>query len=442
MDTEQARDEAAAGPNAQANREASLRDQLCRQKREIEELAEQLVETQDLLLAMYDLSQATRSHLGLGETLRHLANEATRLVCVEGAILCVGPTIVHHPTALIDDLSLLNHLEIVEQRGTDLILNPLQATLPTGITNICFLPINLQGRLNATLVLINREGNFTAPDLKLGRAIAEQAGAHIEHALLYQETLAQTRLQAEMDVARRVQLHLLPQARPNVPTLDIYADSRPALQVGGDFYDFVSEPDRPLLLLLGDVAGKGISAAMIMGLVHTATRSAARFMPNPTPAKVLSRTNNDLYDDLTQLDSFITAFIAQYIPEQELMRYANAGHAPVIYRPPEGPARLVESDGIPLGVLPITLSEDHTFEFGAGALLVVTTDGFSEAHDANGVMFGYEQLLELVDEFADQPAQVIAYGLYNTIDSFTNGQPQEDDQTLIIIKGLGKGGAS
>lgn len=431
----------ANGPSAQHDPAAQLREQLRQQELEIEQLAGQLVETQDQLLAMYELSKATRSHLGLNETLRHLASEATRLLHVAGAALCVGPTIVYHPTALIDDLSLLGHLRVMEQRGADLILSAAETALPDGITNLCLLPIVLPGSLRAALVLINREGGYTAPDLKLGRAIAEQAGAHIEHALLYQETLDQAKLQAELAVARRVQLQLLPHTRPSVPTLDIYAESRPALQVGGDFYDFVSEPGRPLMLLLGDVAGKGVPAAMIMGLVHTATRSAARFIPGPTPAKVLSRTNNDLYDDLTLLDSFVTAFAAQHLPEQGRIRCANAGHAPVIFRPPGGPARLLEGDGIPLGVLPITLSEDFTLDFPPGALLVVTTDGFSEARDPGGALFGYERLLELVDEFADQPAQVIAYGLYNAIDGFAGGQPQEDDQTLIIIKGIGKGGA-
>ena len=403
---------------------------------DLEQMTGQLVETQDQLLAMYDLSLTTRSHLGTGETLRHLAREVARLVYAQGAVLCVGPTLVQHPADLIDEHLMSKYFQAAEQRREDLLLSAPHPSLPAGITNLCLLPIQIRGSIRGTLGLINREGGFTAPDLKLARAIAEQAGTHIEHAMLYQETLDQARLQTEMAVARKVQLQMLPQSRPSVPTLDIYAESRPALQVGGDFYDFVTEPDRPVMLLLGDVSGKGVSAAMIMSLIHAATRSAARFMPDATPASVLSRTNNDLYDDMTLLDAFTTAFVAQYEPKHGLMRYANAGHAPVIYRAPGGRAQLLEADGVPIGVLPISLSEDYTLDFPSGALLVVTTDGFSEARDPDGAMFGYERLLQLVDEFADQPAQVIAYGLYGAVDGFTAGQPQEDDQTLIVIRGI------
>ena len=429
-------DGSTAWPCSPAMVEVCMRTRQLQCEADLEQMTGQLVETQDQLLAMYDLSLTTRSHLGTGETLRHLAREVARLVYAQGAVLCVGPTLVQHPADLIDEHLMSKYFQAAEQRREDLLLSAPHPSLPAGITNLCLLPIQIRGSIRGTLGLINREGGFTAPDLKLARAIAEQAGTHIEHAMLYQETLDQARLQTEMAVARKVQLQMLPQSRPSVPTLDIYAESRPALQVGGDFYDFVTEPDRPVMLLLGDVSGKGVSAAMIMSLIHAATRSAARFMPDATPASVLSRTNNDLYDDLTLLDAFTTAVVAQYEPKHGLMRYANAGHAPVIYRAPGGRAQLLEADGVPIGVLPISLSEDYTLDFPSGALLVVTTDGFSEARDPDGAMFGYERLLQLVDEFADQPAQVIAYGLYGAVDGFTAGQPQEDDQTLIVIRGI------
>jgi sigma-B regulation protein RsbU (phosphoserine phosphatase) len=429
-------DASAAWPCSRAVAEACVRSRRLQGELELDQLAAQLVETQDQLLAMYDLSKVSHSHLGIGETLRHLAREVTRLVHAQGAVLCVGPTMVQHPAGLIDERALLEYISVAQQRVGDLLLSAPQSALPAGIDNVCLLSIRVREKLTAVLCLINREGGFTAPDLKLARAIAEQAGTHIEHALLYQETLEQARLQTEMAIARRVQLQMLPQTRPSVHSLDIYAESRPALQVGGDFYDFVAEPDRPLMLLLGDIAGKGVPAAMIMGLIHAATRSAARFMPGATPASVLSRTNNDLYDDMSLLDSFTTAFVAQYLPQQGRMRYANAGHAPVIYRPPGGPARLLEADGVPIGVLPISLCEDHELDFGPGSLLVVTTDGFSEARNPRDTLFGYEGLIQLVDEFADKPAQVIAYGLYGAVDAFAAGQPQEDDQTLIVIKGM------
>ncbi len=425
-----------AGLRFQSEVEARLRLQLRQAEGEIEQLAGQLVETQDLLLAMYELSRATRSQIGMAETLRNLTREATRLVNVQGAVLAVGPTVIQYPSGMIDDQSLHRLIEISRHYPGQLALDASQGSLPAGLANLCLMPMQILGQTEAVLGLLNREGGFRAPELKLAQAIAEQAGAHIEHALLHQETLDQARLQAEMAVARRVQLQLLPQGRPHTASLDFYAESRPALHVGGDFYDFVEEPGRPLLLMLGDVAGKGISAAMIMGLIHTASRIAARFMPNPTPASVLRRTNIDLYEELTLLDAFTTAFTVQYEPEQQRICYANAGHAPVIFRPPEGPARMLEADGVPIGVLPMTLSEDYYLDFPPGALLVVTTDGFSEARDFAGQLFGYERLIDLVDALADRSAQAIGQSLYKAINDYSAGQPQDDDQTLLVIKGV------
>lgn len=419
----------------QLRAEAGMVARMIELEADLQQMTAELIDTQDQLVAMYDLTQATRSHLSIVETLRGLAYEAARLVKTDGAALLLGPAIVQHPSDLVDEQQLQGYYQQVQRRERELILSGTDHQLP-GVDSVCMLPIWINGSIGAALCLLNHPGGFSAPDLKLARAIAEHAGAQLEHALLHQERLAQARLNAEMEVARRVQLQMLPQARPRVPTLDIYAESRPALQVGGDFYDFVAQPDRPLLLLLGDVAGKGISAALIMGMIHAVCSSASRFMPSASPAAVLARANEDLYDDLTRLDAFVTTFAAQYDQTTRTLRYANAGHAPVIFRPHGGSARLMEPDGVPIGVLPVSLCENYTLDFGPGDLLVVTTDGFNEAGMTSGALFGYERLLQLVDGFADQPAQVIARGLYDAVEEFAAGQPQDDDQTLIIVKGV------
>lgn len=414
--------------------EARLLGGLLETEGHLEEMTVELIETQDQLLAMYELTQATRDHLGMGESLRRLAQQSARLLKTEGAVLFLAPTLVQYPANLMDERLLIGSLLHVLESGRELVISSSDGALPPELQNLCAIPIRVRGSVAAVLGLYNRTGDFSAPDLKLARAIAEQAGAQIEHTLLYGESLAQARLSAEMEVARRVQLQLLPQKRPQVPGLDIFAQSRPALQVGGDFYDFMAANGRPLTLLIGDVAGKGISAAMIMGMICAVSRSAMRFMPRPTPASVLGRVNNDLYDDLTILETFTTAFVCQFDPHERQLRYANAGHAPVIYRPPGGPARMIESDGTPIGVLPVSLCEDHTLDFGPGSLLIATTDGFNEARGADGEMFGYERLLEMADEFAEEPAQVIAGALYDAVDSFATSSSQEDDQTLIVIR--------
>lgn len=418
--------------------EAGFIAQIIRLEEELERMTVELIDAQDQLLALYDLTQSTRNHLGIVETLRSLACESARLVKAEGAVMILGPTLVHHPMMLIDDAISLNCFRQVQIDGQELVLNGGEVSaLTTSLHSLCFLPIRVRGAISAGLALINRlGGNFTAPDLKLARAITEQAGAQIEHALLYQEMLEQTRLQTEMELARNVQRRLLPQRRPQIPGLEMFAESRTAMQVGGDFYDFVHQLDRPLIFLLGDVAGKGISAALIMGMIHSVTYSAARFMPKPTPVSVMNRANEDLYDDFTNLGTFATAFVGQYDAETSTLSYANAGQSPVIFRPSGGPAQLLEADGAPIGVLPMCLCENHFLRFGAGDLLIVATDGLSEASNPSGEMFGYDRMLHLVESLADQPAQVIARLLFDTVDRFAAGHLQDDDRTLIVLKGV------
>lgn len=419
----------------QLRSEAELRTRLLQVEAELDQMTSALLETQDQLLAMYELTRAMRSHRGIADMLQHLAVEAARLVKTQGAVVYLAPTMVQHPAGLVDEHFLFSIFTRVYTSGQELVLGGPAAHLPEGLANICMLPIRVRGAVGAALGLINCTRGFSAPDLKLARAIAEQAGVQIEHTLLHQEMLAQARIQAEMEIAHKVQSQLLPQTRPRIATLDIFAESRAAMQVGGDFYDFVCEPGRSPMFLLGDVSGKGISAALIMGMVRSVARGAARFMPHATPATVLSRANNDLYDDLTMLEAFVTTFVAQYDAAAAAMHYANAGHAPVIYRPLCGPARLIEGDGVPVGVLPIDMCENRTLAFGPGTLLIVATDGFNEARSPSGEQFGYDRLLALADEFADQPAQVIAYAIFDAVESFAAGRPQEDDQTLIVLKG-------
>jgi sigma-B regulation protein RsbU (phosphoserine phosphatase) len=429
--------------------EAALLGQWVQVEGEIDGMTNELIEAQDQLLALYDLSRSTRSHLSLHDTLSSLAREAARLVKSEAAAALVAmpgdlPTVVQHPPARADSEWLLSVFRQTEAGGRELLVNRNgcnPAGLPSGIENIFMVPIQIGGRFTAGLALINKiDGPFTSPDMKLTRAIAEQAGAQIENVQLYQEKLAQTRLETEMALARRVQMHLLPQRPPVVPGLDVYARTLPALEVGGDFYDLLETPSGPYSFVVGDVSGKGISAALIMAMTRTVLRGAGR-APNrdnhwATPAEIMARATEELYDDLTEVSMFATIFLGQYDAANRQLCYANAGHSPVIYCAAGCEAQMLEADGPALGVLPINLSENQHMSFGPGDLLVVGTDGFNESRNTDGEMFGYERLLRLVEQLADRCADEIAANLYAAVSIFGAGHPQDDDQTLVVVKGV------
>lgn len=252
--------------------------------------------------------------------------------------------------------------------------------------------------------------------------------------MLTEEGIAQAHFEAEMELARRVQLRLLPKRPPDSCELDIAAESCPAWQVGGDFYDFIFQPDRPFIFIVGDVTGKGLSAALLMSMTRTVMRSAARFSSVCTPKVIMDRANVDLYDDFTETGMFATAFIGMFQSPGEELVFGNAGHSPVVYCPNDGPARLLEADGTAMGVLPHSTWENHRVRFEPGDLLVVGTDGLNEARNEAGEMFGYQRLLGIIESHRGHDAQSILDALYEAVRAFAGTAAQDDDQTAVVLK--------
>src|SRR6266508_492738 len=423
--------------------EASLMSQLVRLEEDLQTMTAELVDSQDRLLAVYQLTRSLRKYTTIDETLRGLLCEAMRLLKVQTgfavfASLARDSIVEQYPTGHVDDSVIgvifrqaqASEREVVLSEDSDL------TDYPSGTHNLCFVPIRVRGVIMAGLGLLNKPAGFAMPDVKLARALVEQAGGHIEDVLLHQETAEQIKIQSELDLARRVQLRLLPQQIPAVSDLDIFAHSRPARQVGGDFFDFIWQPNRSLIFAVGDVSGKALSAALLMTMTRTAIHSKASYMPNPTPELVMRNSNEDLFDDFLQVGMFATTFIGQYQPHSRTLLYANAGHSPVIYCPAGGSARLLGADSPPLGVLNRSLCKNHAIALGPGDLLVVATDGFNEARSPDDEMFGYDRLLRLIEGLAARPSRTIADALFATVEKFGVGRPQDDDQTLVVIKGV------
>jgi sigma-B regulation protein RsbU (phosphoserine phosphatase) len=414
--------------------------QLIRLEDDLEDVTAELVESQDQLIALYDLARSTRSHLDVRETLEALARTTARLVTVQASFMLIesanNSEMVSQPVSLVEPGILHDLFAQVQKTRKELVLdiNTTPDMLPRGIYNLCVIPIPVGGTIIAALGMLNRPDGFTPVAMQLIRAIAGQASGQIENVLLHQESLEQTKLQTEMDLASQAQLHLLPQSPPDVVGLEIYARSRPALHVGGDFYDFIYRPGRPFIFSVGDVAGKGMSAALLMAMSRTAIRSKANFMPKATPEMILSRSNDDLYSDFAQVRKFATVFVGQYEPGQRTLLYTNAGHSPVIYCPRKGSARLLDANGTAMGMIHINSYKNQMLTMNPGDILVVATDGFSEARSPRGEIFGFDRLIKLTERLVHSSAEGIAQGWFETIERFEAGYPQDDDQTLVVIK--------
>ncbi len=409
---------------------------------ELQLMTADLVTSQDQQLALYRLTQTMRDHVTVEETLNALVTEAMRMVKAHGGYALFVPASAQEPLLVqqpSDTLPSELAWRLYWQAQTterELSLVESEGDLPqSGAVNLLHMPIRVRGTVMAGLGLVNRSGGFGAPDIKLTRAIADQASAQIERMLLYQEMFDQAKLRTEMELARRVQVDLLPRSLPVVPGLDIYANSRPAFQVGGDFYDFIAHPGRPFIFAIGDVTGKGLSAALLMTMTRTAIHSKAQFMPYPTPEAVMRQSNEDLYNDFTRVGVFATAFVGQYEPGSTTLTYANAGHAPVVYRPHDGEVVLLRADSTAIGILPVSHCRNQRLRLGPNDLLIAATDGFTDVRDADDETLGIDKFVELVEAFHEHSATEIAALLFEETDRFGQGRPQDDDQTLVVIKG-------
>lgn len=425
--------------------DAQLLSDILQLEYELERMTTDIIDQQDRLMALHQLAQSTRVHKGLSQTLSDLAQITAQLLKTDYAFMALQheqqpPLLAVYPQGQWSDAwwpSLLAHFEYGATKQQWLFQedDALLAMVAAPMRNLLVKRIPVRSATALLLGAANKcDGDFQAPDLKLFSTIAEPAAANLENALLHQEMLVQTRIQTEMDLARQVQMRLLPQRTPSIAGIELAAQSRPASHVGGDFYDFVTNNEQILTLMLGDVSGKGMPAALLMAMLRSVLRGKALEMTTPAPARLLGNTNEYLHHDFSEVDMFATLFVGQYDWRCHRLYYANDGHAPVIYRPVEGPARLLPADAPPLGLLPVNLAEQYILDFQPGDLLVITSDGFSEAEDQQGELFGYDRLLQLIDEYAAADAAGLIQQIFTTIDQYTGQRSQADDQTLLVLK--------
>jgi sigma-B regulation protein RsbU (phosphoserine phosphatase) len=238
-------------------------------------------------------------------------------------------------------------------------------------------------------------------------------------------------LRREMDIAAEIQRSLLPAACPRLSRFDIAADSRPAHEVGGDFFDFIELPGGRLGIVCADASGKGVPAALMMALSRSLIRAYSQDRPSALDAMQLA--NGFLCREMRS-EMFVTCFYAVLDPGTNTLSYVNAGHNPPIIRRMDGETVLLRASGTPLGVIEEMEFLEETCPLVPGDVVLMYTDGMTEAQDAYGEQFGPERLQDLVRRTLHLPAGKIARRAVTAVETFSRGQPQFDDMTLVVLK--------
>ena len=253
---------------------------------------------------------------------------------------------------------------------------------------------------------------------QLKRAMAKQQ----------EEAQERQRIEQELRVARLIQQTLLPKTLPGLPGYDVAAYYQPAREVGGDFYDFLELEDGRLGLIVGDVSGKGVPAAIVMAITRTMLRAAYRL---GSPGEILEQANNILYPEIPP-NMFVTCLVALLDSRRGRLHYANAGHDLPYLRRADGVSEL-RATGMPLGLMPNMSYEQKEITLKPGESILLYSDGLVEAHGPQREMFGFPRMRGFVE--AHPGGAALIDSLLTELERFTGEDwEQEDDITLLTLQ--------
>ncbi len=296
-------------------------------------------------------------------------------------------------------------------------------------------PLNSGGRVIGVFnVESDRIGAYTSHDLDLLESFAAQAAVALERARLLEREAEQRRLEQELRIARRIQRYFLPRLPERLRRLGLDGRTLPNEEVSGDYYDFLERKDGTVAVAVADVSGKGIPAALIMSSLRAAFRLEAAQRSHPS---VLCRDlNNFLHGSLRETE-FVTGVFGFLDPADHRFRYTNAGHNPPLLLRRDGEVEWLETGGMILGAFPNRDYEETEVEVGEGDLLVLYTDGVTEALSPAGEEFGTERLVATVREHAGRPPHQAIAALIGSVRVFAAGR-LPDDLTVVMINGSGE----
>ncbi len=301
------------------------------------------------------------------------------------------------------------------------------------ISNLLSVPIKGMKSIWGRITLIEKKsGIFTAVDRKILESTAQQLAAVCERNLRLKQEIERERLKRELEIARQIQRRLLPSSSPNIFFAELSAYSEPAIQVGGDYYDFVTRGNK-FMFCIADVSGKGVPAALLMTSLRSALRTLAS--SQASISELAMKLNNIMCEDLEE-DRFVTMALCCLSSSGEI-EIVNAGHNPVLLSH-AGKVEVLVAQDLPLGVVPDFEYHAHKIRLDPGDTILLYTDGVIEARNESNEEYGLDRLIQVFNSVTNSSVEKIADTIYEELRKFVQNEPQHDDTTIAVVKYLGE----
>jgi sigma-B regulation protein RsbU (phosphoserine phosphatase) len=297
-------------------------------------------------------------------------------------------------------------------------------------------PIEVDGNVRGVIVVGDKEsrtgvGPFGPGDARALSLFANQAAIALENARLHRQGLEKERLEREMELAAEIQRGLLPDGMPSIGNLEVAGWNRPTRQVGGDYYGSVPLPDGRSAVVVADVTGKGMPAALLVSTLHSGLHL---LLDSIEPGEALLGKLNQHIHESTKSNKFITLLMVLVDPDSSAVSYLNAGHNPGLAISASGEVRRLVPSGMPLGLMATSNYRVDSLELGSGELLCLFSDGITECEAPDGEEYGEQRLCDFLREHRTDPLADIIAALDRAVTEFADGQPQYDDQTVVLLR--------
>lgn len=319
---------------------------------------------------------------------------------------------------------------------------PLSVETTEETRNLCecsislLIPMNIQNELKGIILIGEKadKSDFKQAEKEFLYLLGNQAMISLENARLFQEALEKQKLEEEINLAKEIQMKLLPKSLPQTENLDVAAMNISSKQVGGDYFDVIMNRDGELSVIIADVSGKGFPASLLMSNLQASMRALIKInLPIP---EMVTRVNDIIYEN-TDLDKYITFFYGKIDSEKKTINFCNAGHnPPIVYRPAKKEFFPLEIGGIILGMMGGVEFDEGKFELQKDDVLVMFTDGVTEAMDADSNEFEEENLKKNIIDNHTKSAKEIMDAITSAVKEHSSGYYQSDDITIIVVKVL------